>query len=237
MLALAVAGAFRAPTALLPAGVPLLRRSHVRVAASIKRVAVTELAESQQADECPTPEARTTDLLRFIVPTLAGWLSSEVMSLVDTAVVGTCGAAELAALGPATMLVDSSAYLFFWLNLATTSLFATALAAGKREEAFNTLSDALYVAVLCGVAVSALIGLFGPAALQLICASALEVVPAATRYLRIRVLGLPAFMVGMVLQAACLGAKDSLSPLLVLLACADAVPIVDDEPPLPLMSL
>lgn len=54
------------------------------------------------------------DLVGFILPTLAGWLSSEVMSVVDTAVVGSASAAELAALGPATMLTDSGAYLFFW---------------------------------------------------------------------------------------------------------------------------
>ena len=164
-------------------------------------------------------EAQTADLVRFIVPTLAALLSSEVMSVVDTAVVGSCSATELAALGPATMLVDSSAYLFFWLNVATTSLFATALAAGDQNEAFSTLSDAMYVALLCGLIVSLFIACLGPATLQLICASALEVVPAATRYLRIRMFGYPAFLVGLVLQAACLGAKDSLSPLLVLLVC------------------
>ena len=79
------------------------------------------------------------------MPTLAGWLSSEIMSVVDTAVVGQqvgSGANELAALGPGTMLIDSSAYLFFWLNVATTSLFAASLAAGQPEEAYSTLRDA-----------------------------------------------------------------------------------------------
>ena len=187
--------------------VPLQRRSHM--------LRANAAAESSGA----STEAQTADLIRFIVPTLAALLSSEVMSVVDTAVVGSCSATELAALGPATMLVDSSAYLFFWLNVATTSLFATALAAGDQNEAFSTLSDAMYVALLCGLIVSLFIACLGPATLQLICASALEVVPAATRYLRIRMFGYPAFLVGLVLQAACLGAKDSLSPLLVLLVC------------------
>ena len=176
------------------------------------------LANSGLSDSCPVEEARTRDLFRFIVPTLAGWLSSEVMTLVDTAVVGSCSAAELAALGPATMLIDSAAYLFFWLNVATTSLFATAIAAGKGDAAFDTLSDGLYVALACGVCVTLFVGTFGPALLTKICSSAIEVVPASAQYLRIRLFGLPAFMCGMVLQAACLGAKDSLSPLLVLVA-------------------
>ena len=170
-------------------------------------------------DECPTKETGSLELLRFILPTLAGWLSSEMMSVVDTAVVGSCSAAELAALGPATMLTDSAAYLFFWLNVATTSLFATALASGDSNEAYDTLSDALYCALACALFMTSLLMATGPAALSAICASAPQVAAAATTYLNIRLLGLPAFMAGMVLQAACLGAKDSFSPLIVLVTC------------------
>lgn len=60
------------------------------------------------------PEATIRQLVFFIFPTMFGWLSSEIMSVVDTAVVGSSSVTELAALGPATMLVDSTAYLFFW---------------------------------------------------------------------------------------------------------------------------
>lgn len=165
---------------------------------------------------CPPPDVRSLELFKFLVPTLAGWLSSEMMSVIDTAIVGKCSANELAALGPATMLTDSSAYLFFWLNVATTSLFATALATGKPEEAYDTLSDALWCAVACGIFMTIIMAVFGQAALVRICASAPAVVPAASTYLRIRLFGLPAFMAGLVLQAACLGARDSRSPFLVL---------------------
>ena len=171
------------------------------------------------ATECPTEDVTSMELLKFILPTLAGWLSSEMMSVVDTAVVGSCSAAELAALGPATMLTDSAAYLFFWLNVATTSLFATALASGDSNEAYDTLSDALYCALACSTVMTLALFSFGPAALAAICASAPQVAAAATTYLNIRLLGLPAFMAGMVLQAACLGAKDSISPLVVLVTC------------------
>jgi hypothetical protein len=166
----------------------------------------------EEATECPTDEVSTPDLLRFIVPTLGSLVSSEVMSVIDTAIVGSCSASELAALGPGAMLIDSSSYLFYWLNVATTSLFASALAAGKTQEAYDTLSDALYTAVACGVLMTLLMAWCGRATLVAICSSALEVVPAANRYLSIRLLGLPAFMAGTVLQAACLGARDSISP-------------------------
>lgn len=41
----------------------------------------------------------------------------------------------------------------------------------------------------------------------------LQVLPAALRYSRIRILGAPASIAAMVLQAACLGARDSVTPL------------------------
>ena len=158
------------------------------------------------------------ELVRFFIPTITSLLSSEALSVVDTAVVGRVSAAELAALGPATMLSDSTAYVFFWLNVATTSLFASRLASKGADEAFDILSDALWVALGCGVGLAFALHSFGPAALAAICgSSASESLPAATKYLSIRLLGTPAFMASTVLQAACLGTKDSLSPLFVLL--------------------
>lgn len=167
-----------------------------------------------------TNEPSPTDLVRFIVPTLAGWLSSEVMSLVDTGVVGQASSASLAALGPATMLTDSTVYLFFWLNVATTSLFAQSLAAKRPNEAYAVLSDSLWCALACGLGVTGFLHFFGGGALAAICRATPAVLPAASTYLRVRLLGVPFYMVGMVLHAACLGAQDAITPLLVLMLSA-----------------
>lgn len=45
------------------------------------------------------------------------------------------------------------------------------------------------------------------------CCTGLQVLPAALRYSRVRILGAPASIAAMVLQAACLGARDSVTPL------------------------
>lgn len=129
------------------------------------------------------------------------------------------------------------------------------------------LSDALYIAVGCGLLLSTALALGGGAALRAICWQAPVLVPAAHKYLSIRLLGLPAFIAGTVLQAmspihmytvipfrsapseldlsphalsrvtsmriacimqaACLAAKDSISPLFVLM-CAGALNLVLD---------
>lgn len=54
--------------------------------------------------------------------------------------------------------------------------------------------------MVCGVFLSAVLALFGAPALRAICASAPAAVPAASRYLSVRLLGLPAFLAAMVLQ-------------------------------------
>ena len=95
----------------------------------------------------PTPPSNLS-LLKFYVPCLALWISGPLLSLVDTSFVGLSAkanalggsgsAAQLAALGPATTFIDGSLYLFAFLNVATTNLYASALAlenAGNRGNA------------------------------------------------------------------------------------------------------
>ena len=97
--------------------------------------------ESDEGAPCPADGPELLELARFTLPTLSALLSAEVMSVIDTAVVGASSSKELAALGPAIMLTDSSAYLFFWLNVACTNLVASALAKDDAEEAFKSVSD------------------------------------------------------------------------------------------------
>jgi len=100
--------------------------------------------ESDEGAPCPADGPGLLELARFTLPTLSALLSAEVMSVIDTAVVGASSSKELAALGPAIMLTDSSAYLFFWLNVACTNLVASALAKDDAEEAFKSVSDTLW---------------------------------------------------------------------------------------------
>lgn len=166
-------------------------------------------------------------LARFALPTLAAWLVSPLMSLVDTAVVGrdSVTALNLAALGPATMISDSMSYLFSFLSVATTNLVATALSdgagadsvsgGGNSHELARIFGSAVRLAVLCGLISALLQATFGRALLARYTAarSAALVSPAYT-YVRIRALGAPAALLVRVGTATCLAVKDPLSPLL-----------------------
>ena len=127
----------------------------LRVAAPLARHPGCQLAATGMPDSeditCPSDGPTSMELLRFTLPTLSALLSSEVMSVIDTAVVGASSSMELAALGPAIMLTDSSAYLFFWLNVACTNLVASALARDDAEEAFKSVSDTLWCGATIGV--------------------------------------------------------------------------------------
>ncbi|CAM9851925.1 unnamed protein product [Ectocarpus sp. 6 AP-2014] len=163
-----------------------------------------------------------TRMLKFILPTLGIWLASPIMSLVDAGVVGTRSATELASLGPATVLCESLIYCSTFLAIAVTNLQATALADGKRAEAQKVVAQALGLALSIGLMVAVGVQAFGPRVLaQLAGEKSKEVVPAALVYSRVRILGAPASIAAMVLQAACLGARDSVTPLgVVLIASA-----------------
>ena len=174
--------------------------------------------ESDEDTTCPADGPGMLELARFTLPTLSALLSSEVMSVIDTAVVGASSSKELAALGPAIMLTDSSAYLFFWLNVACTNLVASALAKDDAEEAFKSVSDTLWCGAFIGVAMSVALFFFGPAALMALTRKAPETLAPATTYLKIRLLTLPALILTMVLQAACTGSKDAVAPLIAVVA-------------------
>ena len=157
------------------------------------------------------------ELGAFALPTLALWLSSPLLSLIDTSVVGTvCGTASLAALGPSTKACDYLAYFCTALGAATTNLAAAALAAKRLSSAKRLVATSLTTALLAGVTLSGVLFAGAPTlmAAMLGPSGSPEVLRLATEYTSIRALGYPAALLAMVLQSAFLASKDARSPLL-----------------------
>ena len=164
------------------------------------------------------PVVSWREIRRFATPALALWLVSPLLSLIDTAAVGLSatpgqGALQLAALGPATTFCDGAAYLFAFLNIATTNLYAAATARVQAADAdVSTEVDissyarksaradrealvrcAALVALRCGGFTLALLALFAPALLRLYVGGAsVSLLAQATLYVRLRMLALPA---------------------------------------------
>ncbi|KAL9181056.1 hypothetical protein ACHAXT_009861 [Thalassiosira profunda] len=200
-------------------------------------------------------------VLFFVATTFLIWVSEPLLSLVDSAAVGRyAGKAisgtgsspnlssviQLAALGPATMLCDSSIYLTMFISMATTNKLARAFAKDSVEEQIQTLSHVMGVSLVVGTILLLLINfqgagllasILGPAGATVSVEAARgamktvdltpEVLHAALGYSRIRAAVSPLAVMGLTSQAALLCAQDTKTPALAVLV-ASVVNIVGD---------
>jgi hypothetical protein len=176
-------------------------------------------------------------LLLFCSTTILIWLSEPLLSLVDTTVVGQCGGPaavlQLAAMGPATTLVDAMMYTTYFLALATTNLTARALAVGDYRTLLKTTSHILGVAAVLGCIVTAVLFTAGPSMLARMAggsataASSPQLVHYAVRYCQIRGLAAVCSVWQMVGQSFCLTVQDTRTPALAV-AVASVTNIVGD---------
>lgn len=178
------------------------------------------------------------DFRKFALPCLALWVSGPLLSLVDTSFVGLSGspsesAKMLAALGPATTFFDGATYLFAFLNVATTNLYSSARARSgeQSDEAEGVVRTAARVARNCGIGL--MLFLFAACRPLLKLYIGHEVIEnpylldQATDYVQIRALSMPTSLLLGVLQAALLGAKDAVTPLIAILY-STAINLVGD---------
>jgi len=176
-------------------------------------------SDIQIAQDAPTlpkidvPSYKT--LLLFMIPTLGIYLATPILSLVDTAFVGRyCGSIALAALGPATALCDMVVFLSAFMSVATTNLFASALARGDRKGGRRIVASIMSMSAILGVTVGAVLCLTAPAVVPwVIGAASTDTVPFALQYVTVRAIGVPFAMVLSIAQAAAIGAKESVAPL------------------------
>lgn len=178
----------------------------------------------------PPPQPTLNDLFKFALPCLALWIAGPLLSLVDTAAVGLTakagqGTIELGALGPATTFIDGSQYLFAFLNVATTNLYASALAknVGNSDQSKRAgdavVRTAIKISLFCGFSIMALLLTKGKFLLSIYAGEASKVIlEPATKYVHVRALSMPTSLLSGVLQAALLGSKDSVTPLIAVVA-------------------
>jgi Na+-driven multidrug efflux pump len=172
-------------------------------------------------------------ILTFVVTMAIILLSKPLVSLVDTIAVGHFGTTnQLAALGPATMICDSSIYFLYFLPIATTNGLATAMAQKKPPQYLRKIiSQNLSIAALFGLGISLSLVLFGKALLWWIilrgvatstaCITTLmEVLHHANSYILIRSIGATASVLGMVAQAICLASLDLRTPAIAIISAS-----------------
>ena len=161
-----------------------------------------------------TPAARRRRILALAIPAIGTLVADPLLGLVDTAVAGRIGTAELGALGLAVAILATVSWVFNFLVYGTTATVARAIGAGDHEAAGRRVAHAGVVAAAIGVVVAAVIAASAEPLVRAFGAVE-ELVHPAVSYLRIRAVGVPFLLLAYVGHGAFRGVSDTRTPLVI----------------------
>ncbi|WP_328439705.1 MATE family efflux transporter [Streptomyces sp. NBC_00457] len=172
-----------------------------------------------QAPATPKAARRQHDreIVALAVPAFGALVAEPLFVMADSAIVGHLGTAQLAGLGVASALLMTAVSVFVFLAYATTAAVARRVGADDLQSAIRQGVDGIWLALLLGAAVVAVVLPTAPALVDLFGASD-TAAPYATTYLRISALGIPAMLVVLAATGVLRGLQDTKTPLYVALA-------------------
>ncbi|MEV5487479.1 MATE family efflux transporter [Streptomyces bobili] len=154
------------------------------------------------------------EIVALAVPAFGALVAEPLFVLADSAIVGHLGTAQLAGLGVASALLTTAVSIFVFLAYATTAAVARRVGAGDLPAAIRQGMDGIWLALLLGAAVIALVLPTAPFLVDLFGASE-TAAPYAITYLRISALGIPAMLVVLAATGVLRGLQDTRTPLYV----------------------
>lgn len=224
-------------------GIEDLSRSSGEVVESNETVPIIKNVESELIEEAPTSSSQSEDvrreLLMLSLPAIAGQAIDPLVQLMETAYIGRLGSVELASAGVSISVFNIISKLFnIPLLSVATSFVAEDIAknatkvymSGCAEEVegtdgrlptglaerhqFSSVSTALLLAVGIGIIEALALALGSDLLLGLMGISSTSPmrIP-AKRFLALRALGAPAFVVSLALQGIFRGFKDTKTPV------------------------
>ncbi|MGW0602447.1 MATE family efflux transporter [Streptomyces sp. NPDC002644] len=157
------------------------------------------------------------EIIALAVPAFGALVAEPLFILADSAIVGHLGTAQLAGLGVASALLTTAVSVFVFLAYATTAAVARRVGAGDLGAAIRQGMDGIWLAILLGSAVIAVVLPTAPALIDLFGASE-TAAPYAVTYLRISSLGIPAMLIVLAATGVLRGLQDTKTPLRVAVA-------------------
>ena len=152
------------------------------------------------------------EIIALALPAFGALVAEPLFVMVDSAVVGHLGTAQLAGLGVAAALLTTAVNVFVFLAYATTAAVARRVGAGDLPAALRQGMDGIWLALLLGALVVAAVSPTAPGLVDLFGASR-SAAPYATTYLRISSLGIPAMLVVLAATGVLRGLQDTRTPL------------------------
>ncbi|NGO75897.1 MATE family efflux transporter [Streptomyces sp. YC504] len=166
----------------------------------------------------PTPKAarraHDREIIALAVPAFGALVAEPLFVMVDSAIVGHLGTAQLAGLAVASSLLLTAVAIFVFLAYATTAAVARRVGAGDLPSAIRQGMDGIWLAILLGVATLAVVLPTAPAIVDLLGASD-TAAPYAITYLRISAIGIPAMLIVLAATGVLRGLQDTKTPLYV----------------------
>ncbi|MFJ4568094.1 MATE family efflux transporter [Streptomyces caelestis] len=157
------------------------------------------------------------EIVALAVPAFGSLVAEPLFLMADTAIVGHLGTAQLAGLGVASALLMTAVSVFVFLAYATTAAVARRVGAGDLQSAIRQGMDGIWLALLLGAAVVAVLLPTASTVVDLFGASD-AAAPYATTYLRISTLGIPAMLIVLAATGVLRGLQDTKTPLYVAIA-------------------
>lgn len=172
-----------------------------------------------QAPSTPKADRRQHDreIVTLAVPAFGALVVEPLFVMADSAIVGHLGTAQLAGLGIASALLMTAVSIFVFLAYATTAAVSRRVGAGDLQAAIRQGMDGIWLALLLGAAVIAVVLPSAPFLVELFGASD-TAAPYATTYLRISALGIPAMLVVLAATGVLRGLQNTKTPLYVAIA-------------------
>jgi len=154
------------------------------------------------------------EIVMLAVPAFGALVAEPLFVMADSAIVGHLGTAQLAGLGVASALLTTAVSVFVFLAYATTAAVARRVGAGDLQAAIRQGMDGIWLALLIGATVIAVVLPAAPALVGLFGASD-TAAPYATTYLRISSIGIPAMLVVLAATGVLRGLQNTKTPLYV----------------------
>ena len=154
------------------------------------------------------------EIVRLAFPALGALAAEPLYLLVDTAVVGHLGTAQLGGLAVAGTILTTSYFLFNFLAYGTTAAVARATGAGRDDEVASQGAQSMWLALAIGVALAVVGTAFAPHAVRAFGAQG-DVAVHAALYLRVSAIGAPAVLVMLAGAGFLRGVQDTRTTLLV----------------------
>ncbi|MFD6041562.1 MATE family efflux transporter [Streptomyces koyangensis] len=154
------------------------------------------------------------EIVALAVPAFGALVAEPLFVMADSAIIGHLGTAQLAGLAVASALLTTAVSIFVFLAYATTGAVARRVGAGELSAAIRQGMDGIWLALILGAAVIAVVLPTAPALIDLFGASE-TAAPYAVTYIRISSFGIPAMLVVLAATGVLRGLQNTRTPLYV----------------------